>query len=188
MRSLFLNFLSCFALICVSLIGASAHADETSYTPLKVGDTVPEFTLIDASGSLVSYASMSGEKGAILLFVRSLDWCGYCKGQVNAWNKQASAFTDLGYSVSVISYDTPAISAPFLKDQNITIPAYYDKDSEFVKAFGILNEGMEPGTRFYGIPNPHIYVINTEGTVTHLYAEEGYKTRPSIEQILGDLQ
>ena len=59
-----------------------------------------------------------------------------------------------------------------------------DRQSEIIKAFGILNTEMAEDTPYYGIPYPRVYIVSAEGVVQHVLSEEGYKKRPSPEDIL----
>jgi hypothetical protein len=40
----------------------------------QVGDRVPDFSLRDQSGTIRSLQSVIGERGALLVFIRSADW------------------------------------------------------------------------------------------------------------------
>lgn len=185
MRSLFLTFLVLIALTTLALPSyMPAKAASVLDGALNVGDTIPVLTTLDSAGHPVTLETISGEKGAIFMFVRSLDWCRYCKVQVNEWNIKADAFVEAGYPVSIISYDKPETSQLFTKSQNITMKTLYDKDSKMIKAFGILNDKYDADSRFYGIPHPFIYVINKNGKITHRYAEESYQDRPSADTVL----
>jgi hypothetical protein len=59
-----------------------------------------------------------------------------------------------------------------------------DTDSRIIKAFGILNDTVKPGTTFYGIPFPGTYVLDTTGKVVAKYFEDDYRERTSASDIL----
>lgn len=40
----------------------------------QVGDRVPDFTLVDQSGTARTLQSIMGRRGAMLVFIRSADW------------------------------------------------------------------------------------------------------------------
>ena len=40
----------------------------------EVGETVPDFEAVDQSGKARNFASLTGERGLLLLFFRSADW------------------------------------------------------------------------------------------------------------------
>ena len=63
------------------LLQSRALIDMQSRTPIdvaslgpQVGEQVPEFSLPDQNGEMRTLESISGPKGAMLLFHRSADW------------------------------------------------------------------------------------------------------------------
>lgn len=156
-----------------------------SAAPAKVGDRLPAgFSVLDLQSKPVDFNAIRGEKGAILLFIRSIDWCPFCQLQVKEWNSQRDAFEKAGYHVAAISYDKPEVSTRASTKLDITLPIYSDTGSAMIKALGILNTDIpNDGGKLYGIPNPTIYVVNPEGIITHRFAEEGYQKRPQIADV-----
>lgn len=164
------------------MISAPAMAEQT---PLGVGDTIPkDFTATDSLGRSNSFDSLKSEKGLILLFTRSADWCQYCKAQMKDWNTKSDAVKATGYAMAAISYDSPSTLASFEKANDLHYILLSDKDSAMIRAFGIRNEKFEEGSRFYGIPNPAIYVFDAAGNITHVFREESYKERPDVASVL----
>ena len=156
-----------------------------SAAPAKVGDHLPAgFQVLDAQSKPADFNAIRGEKGAVLLFIRSIDWCPFCQLQVKEWNSQRDAFEKAGYHVAAISYDKPEVTARAREKLGITLPVYADSGSAMIKALGILNTDIpNDGGKLYGIPNPTIYVVNPEGIITHRFAEEGYQKRPQIADV-----
>jgi peroxiredoxin len=175
-------------LIVISLPSA-LHARELDRleSGLKIGEMIPSFSVIDYNDKVHDLNTMSGEKGVIFLFTRSMDWCPFCQQQALGWNDNLERFSALGYNVVLLTYDPPEILARFVKKHDIKYLMVSDKDSVLIKGFGILNEEMKEGTPYYGIPHPVIYVINPEGVITHRYSEKDYKLRPEIDAVYNDL-
>lgn len=144
--------------------------------------------LYDSNREAVGYKDVSGERGAVLLFVRSADWCPYCKKQLTEWQQVTDQVAERGYRIVGVSYDTPDVLMDFAKVRGITYTLLSDKDSRMIKMLGILNEDHEQGSRFYGIPNPTTLVVDSEGVISHIFHEEGYKNRPKIEDVLMALE
>tara|TARA_B100001123_G_scaffold425571_2_gene538584 strand:+ start:1046 stop:1612 length:567 start_codon:yes stop_codon:yes gene_type:complete len=155
---------------------------------LKESNSIPsDFKVQNVEGKSLSFADLKGEQGAVLLFVRSLDWCPYCKKQVKDWNGRAEQLQQMGYPVTAISYDPPLTLQEFGESEGITFPLVSDKDSKLIKAFGILNTDFSETDPLYGIPEPTIYVVDAEGKITHVYQEDGYKRRPDPDVVIQDL-
>jgi peroxiredoxin len=147
-----------------------------------IGSTVPE---------LARFEPLMGEEGATIVFVRSIDWCPYCKSQVQELAEMGQDFAEEGKPLVFVSYDTAAKQAAFSQNQGIEARFIADEGSELIEAFGLLNENHRPGSRAYGIPHPAVIIIDEEGVVEAKLYEEGYVTndksyrnRPAAETIL----
>jgi hypothetical protein len=62
-----------FAFTLALLFSATLLAQITGVGP-KVGETVPDFSLVDQAGTTRTLKSILGPNGAILVFFRSADW------------------------------------------------------------------------------------------------------------------
>lgn len=156
---------------------------------LEKGDRLPhDLAAKDQAGAEQNFESVKGEKGAVLVFVRSADWCPYCQAQLIDLADKGGEIDALGYSVVTVSYDDPEVLAAFADKYAFEYTMLSDLNSEIIKAFGILNEEMEPDSDYYGVPHPTIYVVNAQGIIQAVLAEEGYKTRPPVEQIIAAIK
>ncbi len=153
-----------------------------------VGDKITAvFSAVNVAGEPVDYDDIKGKKGTVIVFVRSADWCGYCKEQLRDWSDNGTPLVDAGYNVVSVSYDSPETLMKFKNEAGISYTMLSDESAAMVKGLGILNENFEEGSRFYGIPNPSIYVVDAAGVIKHKFAEEDYKDRPEIALIAGKL-
>ena len=89
-----------------------------------------------------------------------------------------------GLGLAAISYDSPAILKDFADRRKVAFPLLSDPDSKIIRAFGILNESVKPGTAQYGIPYPGTYIVDPQGKVVSKYFEEDFRERVSISDIL----
>lgn len=166
---------------------ASAITDGTGLGP-AVGETIPhDLGLGDAPG----FADLKGENGMVLFFVRSVDWCPYCKAQVIEASGAYDDFAALGLEPVYLSYDTAEKQAAFAAQRDIAGSFVSDPQSDIIKAFGLLNTNHQPGEFGYGIPFPAIFILNGDGVVqARLYEEDyltnakSYQQRPAIEIVL----
>ena len=150
------------------------------------GQNIPHsLAALDQNGVQQNFETIKGEKGAVLVFVRSLDWCPFCQNQLLELQGIADVvIQDHGYNIVSVSYDTPKKLKKFSEQRKSPFISLSDPNSDIIKAFGILNDTYEEDSRFYGIPHPHVYVVNADGVIQHVLSEEGYRLRPSNEQIL----
>jgi hypothetical protein len=98
--------------------------------------------------------------------------------------QQPEGFRKQGMAVASLSYDSAALLADFAARKGISYPMLSDPDSKVIRAFGILNTNLEPGTPFYGVPFPGLYVIDEHGTVKAKYFEDDHRERYTAGDVL----
>lgn len=172
-----------------SLIQAAPSYDKLKRGP-KIGSVLPHsLNAKDQTGATRSFKSITGEKGLILLFSRSVGWCVFCKTEAVDWNTRLKDAKALGYEVGMVTYDQVSRIARFTQRQKIGYPILSDPKSKIIKAFDILNEEHQPGSFAYGIPHPIIFVVDPKGTIRHRFSEgKTYSRRPDIDQIFNVLR
>lgn len=173
-------------LLTLTFFSLSAMAAED----LKIGDQIPtNLELKDRAGEVQSFDTLKGDKGLVLFFIRSADWCPYCQVQLLDLRKGAAdEIINAGYNITIISYDAPEELNKFATRYKFDFSMLSDSGSETIKAFGILNEDKKPENFGYGIPNPTIYVISIDKRIQGVLAEDSYTRRPEIKDILGIIQ
>jgi peroxiredoxin len=149
-----------------------------------VGTHIPAFEAVDLNGKRQTFDTLKGPKGLLLMFVRSADWCPYCKTQLADLNRQVEGFRKRGINVASLTYDSTDILKTFAARIGITFTMLSDPDSKVIRAFDILNTNAEKGTARYGIPFPGTYVIDQHGIVTAKYFDDDYRERSSAASIL----
>lgn len=160
-----------------------AVAQEASIGP-AIGSQAPDAEVALASGEVVELSGLSGEAGTAIAFVRSLDWCPYCKQQAMDLEAAKAPLEEAGWTLVGLSYDAPDILSGFAEEKALTYTLVSDEGSDAIRAFGLLNEEMREGSRYWGIPHPAIVFVRTDGTVAAVLREDGYKERPPVEVIL----
>lgn len=188
--------------------GAARQRVNVSSLGPQVGQTVPDFTLQDQEGRTRSLQSVMGARGAMLVFVRSADWCPFCRTQLAELQGRVEELRRQGLGLAAISYDSREILADFSRRQGITFPLLSDVGSATIKRYGILNtvaeealgpNGRDPAVladlriyatageateRLRGIPFPGTLVVDRQGRVTSRYFEDYYWERNTTSNIL----
>ena len=160
-----------------------------AFAAAEVGKQIPHaLNLKDQKNKLRSFEELHGEKGTVIVFVRSVDWCPYCQAQLIDLRDSAEKITDLGYTIVTVSYDRPEVLAKFSRKHNFSHTMLSDEGSVAIKAFGILNEEFNPDHFAYGVPHPYIYVVGNDKVIRVILSEEGYKNRPQVDAIVGALK
>ena len=74
-----------------------------------------------------------------------------------------------GYEVFAISNDPAERLTAFAEEHGITFPLLSDEDSSVIRAFGIMNQLIQPDEgkhmRWYGIPYPGTYITDPSGII-----------------------
>jgi len=93
-------------------------------------------------------------------------------------------FEALGFGIAALSYDSVEMLKEVQEDQKIGFPLLHDENVKHVNALGIRNLDYEPDHRFYGIPYPGLFLVDSNGVIKHRFAEERYQDRPDFSGIL----
>ncbi len=175
----------------------------------QVGERVPDFNLKDQNGKTQTLKSIMGPKGALIVFVRSADWCPYCKTQLVDLQSGIEQVRNQGLGVATISYDPVEILAGFTKQQGITYTMLADVGSVTIKKFGLLNPVPEwaldpamkddpavqaevqkyvsvvrPTQAMVGIAFPGNIIVDTEGRVKQRFFEDFYIERNTVSSMM----
>jgi peroxiredoxin len=81
-------------------------------------------------------------------------------------------------------YDSPAKLAHFSEKYGITFPVLSDPKSSAIIQLGILNPTYDPSTRYYGVPYPGVFLLNSKGVIVGKFAEKDYRDRPLMENLI----
>jgi peroxiredoxin len=99
-------------------------------------------------------------------------------------SERSEEFTSKGVEIVTVTYDARDTAKKFHEQRNLTFPLLEDVDSDLIRRLGILNTNIEQGSRFYGIPYPGIFLVDTEGVIRAKFAEKDYRERPELDIIL----
>ncbi len=138
----------------------------------------------DEAGVARDLGTLYGKRGVAVFFVRSADWCPFCKRQLVDVSRLMPRFRELGLNVVSVSVDSVEKIARFHAEQSIGFTMLADPQARIVEALGIRDAQYPTGSLPYGVPHPMIFVIDRKGIVRARFAEQGYRTRPDLEAVL----
>jgi peroxiredoxin len=173
-------------LIAIALfLSSGAIADDLGP---PVGVAAPSIgTPPDQTGKSRALADLMGDKGLVLMFFRSAQWCPYCQAQLLDMNAGAADIAKRGYRVAGLSYDSTKILADFTAQRNIGFTLLSDPKSEVIDLYRLRDPQYPAGSKAYGVPRPIIFIIDRQGVIRGKLFEETYKTRPPLSAILAQL-
>lgn len=149
------------------------------------GNPIPhDLQSLDQNSQEKNFESLKGEKGLILVFVRSLQWCPFCQTQVIGLNENKDQLKNKGIHIAVISNDPVQDLAFFGNVNGISLTLLSDTQSEIIKAFGVLNANKKSDQKYYGIADPAVFYISAEGNVLGDIFTKDFKLRPPVEDII----
>jgi peroxiredoxin len=153
---------------------------------LKVGDKAIDFTLQSNGGEHISLKALLAKSPVVLVFVRSADWCPFCRAQLQALQKDLKAIESTGARLIAVSYDAPATNATAAAKLALTFPLLSDTGSKTIDAYGIRNR--EATGRAEGIPHPVVYILDQHGVIRVKLMRDSYRDRPESEEIIAGVK
>ena len=153
---------------------------------LKVGDKAIDFTLKNAAGDDVALSALLKKGKVALVFVRSADWCPFCRKQLQALQASLKDIEATGVQLVSVSYDSPATLAAAATKLGVTFPMLSDTGSKIIDAYGIRNK--EATGRGVGIPHPVVFILDQQGVIRVKLMRDGYRERPESAEIIAGVK
>lgn len=149
---------------------------------LKVGDTVPSFTLKDQHNNEVSLSDFRGQK-VLVWFYPKASTPG-CTAEGCNLRDHHSTFTSQGIQILGISKDSVKRQSNFAAKHEFPYPLLSDEAGTVVEAFGAWGLKKFMGKEYEGILRSS-FLIDEKGDVEQVYAK--VKTKTHGEDVLNSL-
>jgi peroxiredoxin len=170
---------------------------------LPVGAKAALFELNDHNGKLISSNNLLTEGRLVICFIRGR-WCPFCVGQMEAMNMIMPELQRAGASLIAISPQNVRQSF-FMHDQHkLRFPLLSDASNGVARQFGLVylvpeyqqavykrvfvNLPFVNGDESWALPIPATYVVERNGTVSRVWANEDYRERPEPLEIAQSLE
>ncbi len=169
---------------------------------LKVGDTVPNFTLPNASGQPIQIQTLLAQGPVVISFYRG-QWCPFCSLELAALQKALPEIKALNASLVAISPQTPDNTLSTVEKNNLEFEVLSDAGNQVAKQFGIvyqLSEEMREvqkgfgvnlsesnGDASYGLPISATYVVGN-GQIVYAFTDPDFTKRLEPSEILAALK
>jgi peroxiredoxin len=142
--------------------------------PLQVGQTAPEFALMNQDKKIVKLSELRGRKVVLLFY--PMDFSPTCTQEHCAFGPWASNLPQDAV-VFGVSCDSPFCHAAFRKQYNIPYDLLADPTRKMAKAYGMLG-AEEP----YNCTKRGTVVIDKDGKIA-AYQEVPMKEARTVEQL-----
>lgn len=167
------------------------HFDHQNSAPPPgpaAGSKLPGFSLVDQHGRARCIKDLAGSSGLLLVIVRTVLWCGYCRNQLAELELARSGLRDAGFEVAAIAPDSSEVVKEFAVAKNIGYPILCDANADYVEKIGLLNHNLlgsetEGGRR---VPFPAQILLGPDGTVIAKSVAPDLRHRPSATVVVMD--
>ena len=133
---------------------------------LSPGDSAPDFTLPDDTGSAVTLSGLRGRKVIVYFYPAAMT--PGCTTQACDFSDSLESLTAHGYTVLGISPDTPEKLARFREKDGLTISLLSDADRAVMTSWGAFGEKKLYGKTVQGVIRSTV-VVDEQGTVSHAF-------------------
>jgi len=169
---------------------------------LKVGDTFPNFSLVNVHNKEMSLDLVSGSKATIISFYRG-GWCPYCNIELKALQGALAEFKSKGASLVAITPETPDSSLTTSEKNELEFEVLSDINNDLAKQIGLVFQlppalqsiydkfGIDVAkhnkNESFELPMPATFVLNKNNEIVYSFVNEDYTKRADIEAILAAL-
>jgi peroxiredoxin Q/BCP len=150
---------------------------------LKVGDTAPDFSLLDEHGLPVSLKDYLGKKNVVLYFYPK-DFTSGCTAEACSFRDNYKIYQEKGAVVIGVSLDSVESHLKFSEKYDLPFAILSDRNKEAAKAYGVLGIG--------GFLTKRVtFIIDKNRKITHIFpkvdvqhhSEEVLKALQELEKI-----
>lgn len=171
---------------------------------LFINSKAPDFKVMQVNGKDVRLKDIIKDSLVVLVFYRG-QWCPYCNRHLKKLEDSLSFIKAKGARLIAVTPEKPENIQKTVQKTNASYPIVYDKEMKIMKAYDVAFEVDEPTVARYKradidiaeangqkdkvfLPVPALYIIGKEGTILYRFFEPDYKKRPSVKEILDQLQ
>jgi peroxiredoxin Q/BCP len=127
-----------------------------------VGDTAPDFTLLDANGAQVRLGDFGGQR--VILYFYPAAMTPGCTTEACDFSAAKPDLDTAGYTVLGVSPDQPSKLAAFTADSGLDVVLLSDPDRSTLTAYGAYGEKQNYGRTVMGVIRS-TFVIGPDGRI-----------------------
>ena len=178
---------------------------KTEFDPhqaIQVGDTLPAFSLPDATGKTVSSAellSQAGSKGLLISLYRG-EWCPFCQLELKALQSRLEDIKAKGVTLVAISPELPDTSLSTTEKYALKFPVLSDEGAKYARQLKLVFEQPDEmnsvfkfagidwekryGSKSLVVPVPATILVDAQGKVRNVFVDANYHERLEPEVAL----
>jgi len=156
-------------------------------TLLEVGKSLPEFSLKDAAGNVVSSKEM-GSQASLIMFYRG-NWCPLCMAQIKEVAAQYRELEARGIKIYMVSPQSEGRTDSLAKRFDVNMNFLIDENNQAADTLQIKAEnGLPMGLQVLGYDSdtvmPTVVMTNDKGVIIFADLTDNYRVRPEPEDFL----
>jgi peroxiredoxin len=144
------------------------------------GGTAPGGVVHALDGHDVDLASLWDKQRVVIVFYMG-HWCPHCQKQLGDIQARLGEFTKANANVVAVSTDKAEDASALRQHLNLTFDLYSDPDMTAIQKWGIADFGA-------GIAKPATFIVQPGGAIVYRRVGANETDRPSVDEILGELQ
>ena len=166
---------------------------------IKKGETLPAFSLPDATGNIISSADLLKKSPLLVTFYRG-EWCPFCNEALIALQKHVDEYHSRGAQFVAISPELPNSSLSVTEKHNLKFPVLSDRGNEYARKLGIVFKQSDTvrqpfnalgidlnarnGDDSFELPIPLTVLVDRDATVRNVYVNPDFTKRLEPEEAI----
>jgi peroxiredoxin len=147
---------------------------------LSVGNTAPNFTLVDTDRKERSLSEFLGKK-TVLAFLPGA-FTGVCTKEMCTFRDAAANLSTLNAQVVGISVDSPFANKAFADANKLTFPMLSDWSRETIKQYAGVHDDFA-GLKGYTASKRAVFVLDANGVVKYAWISEAPGNEPPYDEV-----
>lgn len=165
----------------------SVYSGRDSNVRLVVGASLPEFSVRNTSGQMIS-SSLLTDKPAIIIFYRG-NWCPFCTAQIKELMARYREIDAIGVRVAMIAPQPHENTVGVSRIYNAKFDFLTDEGNAAARALGIEHpNGLPMGMQMFGYDNdtvlPTVIITDKDGRIVWTHETDNYRVRPEPDTYL----
>lgn len=148
---------------------------------MTIGDKAPEILGKDQDGNEVKLSDFAGQK--LVLYFYPKDNTSGCTAEACSLRDNIDQLAAKGYSVVGVSSDSEASHRKFISKHELPFALIADTDHRLQQLMGVWGEKSMYGRKYMGTFRT-TFLLDADGTITHIFAPKQIKTKIHAQQIL----
>jgi peroxiredoxin len=192
-----------YTLIVLCMLLTFSGFSQEAPEGLFINSKAPDFKAKDQNGKDIRLKDLLKEGKVVLVFYRGY-WCPYCNRQLKQLEDSLQAIRSKGATLIAVTPEKPDSITRTIEKTKAEFSILHDEGLKIMKAYEVefevpentitryRNTGIDlekiNGRDWKYLPVPAVYIIDKESTIVYRFFNTDYKKRPSVQEILKNLE